>query len=86
MLETKIVTAQVGTAAVGCSRPECSAVLDALGDCFRDESTGRLYCPTCGPILRYHRKKALQRGETLPITMADVNARLERLTNNVQSH
>jgi hypothetical protein len=84
--DTKITRAKSGATATGCAGPDCRQVLQPDTDCYRDEHTGRLHCIACGQILRYHRKKALERGETLPVTMAEVNARFERLRNNVQSH
>lgn len=45
------------------------------GDTFAVSATGVRYCRTCGNRLRYHRKKAAQRGETLPVTFADVARR-----------
>ncbi len=68
-----------GFTATSCSHPTCGAVLDAFSPCHRDEVSSLLYCTTCGPILRYHRKKALERGEEIPVTIGEALAHIERM-------
>ena len=36
-----------------------------------------LHCTRCGVNLRYHRKRALMRDESMPLTFDEVNERLE---------
>jgi hypothetical protein len=42
---------------------------------MRDLERGVAYCVPCGQRLRYHRKKAIERGEEIPKTFIDVEAR-----------
>ncbi len=42
---------------------------------FVDKITDKTYCLLCGKQLRYHRKKAEQRGEEMPRTFEDVARR-----------
>ncbi len=67
-----------GLQARGCTNSDgCANTIKPGEPYFRDEARGTGYCVPCGQRLRYHRKKALQRGEELPLTMADVHARHE---------
>lgn len=63
----------------GCANAaECGTLVDHAALCFLDSATGRVYCLPCGQRLRYHRKKALERGETMPETITAANERLAR--------
>lgn len=65
-----------GLQARSCSNGEgCVATIEPGEMYFRDEARGVGYCVPCGQRLRYHRKKALERGETIPATMTEVEAR-----------
>ena len=47
-----------------CADDLCSRSIALHEICFVDtHSSGLVYCQYCGPCLRYHRKKAVQRGE-----------------------
>lgn len=62
----------------GCSNGDgCPAIIEPGEIYLRDKLRGVAYCVPCGQRLRYHRKKAHQRQETIPATMADVRARHE---------
>lgn len=64
-----------GLQARGCSNGDGCPTTIKPGDAyFRDLARGVAYCVPCGQRLRYHRKKALARGDSLPQTMADVRA------------
>lgn len=54
-----------GAASRGCANPRCTAVLAHLDACMLDQEAGFRYCVPCGQRLRYHRRKALERGEPL---------------------
>lgn len=55
-----------------CSNPTCGRPMNRGDECFGDILADADYCQQCGIMLRYHRKKAGERGETLPITLNDV--------------
>lgn len=57
------------TASRGCANPRCPAVLAHGDPCLYDQEGGFRYCVPCGERLRYHRRKALQRGEPLPTSL-----------------
>lgn len=61
----------------GCANPVCPTVMDPGSDAMADQAGGVLYCVPCGQRLRYHRRKALERAEVLPVTLADVDRRHE---------
>ena len=47
-----------------CADELCSSLIQPQEMCFIDtQSRGLVYCKYCGPCVRYHRKKAEQRGE-----------------------
>lgn len=54
----------------------CGRELKQHASVFLDLLGGRTHCDGCGKALRYHRKKAWQRGEEIPRTIAEVDARL----------
>ena len=55
----------------------CAAVFDSE-NVYLDTASGRILCHSCGPRMRYHRKKALGRGESIPITFKEVDDRLSQ--------
>jgi len=60
---------------MGCANAiECASLVEHKAPCFRDATTGRTYCLPCGQRLRYHRRKALERGETMPATLSAVRS------------
>jgi hypothetical protein len=42
---------------------------------FSDTLSSSTYCELCGNRLRYHRKKATARGEDIPVSFEEVEAR-----------
>lgn len=58
----------------GCRKP-----IEFLQDYFYDKLGDCDYCEQCGRILRFHRRKAEERGEELPLDQATVDAEFERL-------
>ena len=85
MTDTQIEQTQLGLFGAPCAHPHCSRELEPLSKVFRDLLTDRPYCEQHGKTLRFHRKKARQRGEALPITHADVDARIQELMKRWQS-
>lgn len=69
--------------AVPCKAPTCSMNISEISDVtrpfFRDSVMGRTYCKPCGQRLRYHRKKAAQRGTTSPRTIEEAEELLDSL-------
>jgi len=62
-----------------CRAPACGTLIKRFEDCFIDElAKGTTYCERCGVMLRFHRKRAVQRGEGPPITFEQVDARMKR--------
>jgi hypothetical protein len=59
----------------GCAATDCPAVLAAGDSCFMDDRTSRRYCVPCGQRLRYHRRRALERSGSFPLTLDDVERR-----------
>lgn len=62
---------------------KCAGEIKLDEPCFYDESSvstapPRVYCSPCGKMLRYHRKKAAERGDSLPMTFEDVDRILGR--------
>jgi hypothetical protein len=61
-----------------CSNPKCRQELKRGQNVFFDNMLlDQVYCQRCGLNLRFHRKRAVGRGETPPVTFADVDRRLE---------
>jgi hypothetical protein len=59
-----------------CTNDGCQASVIAPGaERFIEDDSGRTYCVPCGQRLRYHRKKADERGEELPRSFEDVDQR-----------
>ena len=62
-----------------CANAECGKSIQRMEECFMDTlSKGKVYCERCGVMLRFHRKRAVQRGEDPPITFEQVDARMKR--------
>ena len=62
---------------------ECSRKIDAGARFYYDLLQGadhRTLCDGCGKAIRFHRKRAGQRGEDVPRTIADVDQRMENTT------
>jgi hypothetical protein len=57
-----------------CSNPICRGVIKPGDEFFTDHLNGARYCSQCGVCLRFHRKKARQRGEEVPMTFGAVDA------------
>ena len=51
-----------------CSNPKCGNVMFPGEEMHVDYLARAAYCAMCGTCLRYHRKKAAERGEAIPIT------------------
>jgi hypothetical protein len=65
-----------------CKNPECRRIVQAKENYFIDTLVTGSYCESCGKCLRYHRKKAIERGEKPPKTFKEVDARLnERMAH-----
>lgn len=47
----------------GCMEPRCERRIEPLGQFFLCTLSNRIYCENCGPPIRYHRRKAVERGE-----------------------
>ncbi len=68
-----------GAMPAGCANAmECATLIEHGAACMLDTTTGRTYCLKCGQRLRYHRRKAIARGEPLPDTIAAASLRLEQ--------
>ena len=60
-----------------CSSPKCrTEIIPGQKVFFDNLISDRIYCQRCGLNLRFHRKRAVQRGESPPVTFADVDRRL----------
>jgi len=66
----------VRISAAACSNPICGKVLPVGEEFFADRLTEATYCVSCGTCLRFHRKKAEQRQEAVPLTFATVEENL----------
>lgn len=55
-----------------CASKKCGKLLAHGSKIFIDTIEHVYYCEACGTCLRFHRKKASQRGEDLPKTFEDV--------------
>jgi len=60
---------------------ECRKVVEPTDRAFLDLVMGLFLCHQCGVRIRYHRKRAFFRGEKIPITFADVEARVQLATS-----
>jgi hypothetical protein len=60
-----------------CANKSCGRRIAKGDECFADSLGGEYYCKQCGIMLRYHRKKADQRGDPLPVAFEDVGKRRE---------
>ena len=72
-----IVASGAPRTVTSCAAQPCSGTW-VQDEVFVDLATGKFFCKACGPRLRYHRKKALGRGETLPITFSEIDERLSQ--------
>lgn len=62
-----------------CAAKLCGRLIDRLDEYWIDKLAGDAeYCKKCGIMLRYHRKKAGERGEAPPVTFEQVDERLAR--------
>lgn len=66
---------------VRCSHETCPTSIGPGERYFIDKLSDSSYCQPCGAALRYHRKKAIERGQDPPITFADVEKLLEALND-----
>ncbi len=57
---------------IKCSYDSCSRPINRGDECFGDCLSEANYCQQCGIMLRYHRKKANERGEEMPVTFNDI--------------
>lgn len=55
-----------------CANQACRRKISRGDECFADSLGGVSYCQQCGIMLRYHRKKAGERGEQAPVGFQDV--------------
>jgi hypothetical protein len=55
-------TVNLRDAKIFCADEKCPRAILPGDSCLFDED-GRIFCEGCGKALRYHRKKAAQRGE-----------------------
>ncbi len=75
MLTHNMNETQNGAREKWCSNaPNCMVMIKPKEDCFVDYSTNKPYCTACGQRLRYHRKKAMERGEVMPISFSDISS------------
>lgn len=75
--EHKIVLSGAPRTVTSCAFNPCPGTW-VQDEVFVDMATGKFFCKSCGSRLRYHRKKALGRGETLPLTFAEIDERLSQ--------
>lgn len=61
-----------------CDASNCTRSIGPGESFFIDKMSEASYCQQCGTSLRYHRKKAGDRGESLPLTFEDVENRIQR--------
>ena len=54
-----------------CANGKCGKVLSNGTEFYYDTDRGVDYCFQCGVCLRYHRKKATERGEPPPASFAE---------------
>lgn len=57
--------ANPGPLAATCSNEKCRKRVPVHQTCFLDTMKDRIYCHQCGLCLRYARKMALRRGESI---------------------
>jgi len=55
-----------------CENPHCRNKIEWGDMCWYDRMGDKDYCNPCGLAMRYHRKKASERGEREPVTFEDV--------------
>ena len=48
-----------------CQEPRCNRDIPPLSVFFLCVLSNKVYCAICGPPIRYHRRKAEERGETI---------------------
>ncbi len=60
-----------------CSNTKCKTIIGPGERYFIDTAAEASYCEPCGASLRYHRKKAGERGDTMPLTFEDAETLLE---------
>lgn len=58
-----------------CSNDICGRKIRRGDECFADVLSDADYCQQCGVMLRYHRKKAGERNDPLPVTFKDIGKR-----------
>jgi hypothetical protein len=51
---------------------DCRCFLEPGEARFLCSKTSRTYCVSCGQRLRFHRKRALEREDSMPLTFEDV--------------
>ena len=63
-----------------CRSAKCRRLIEKFDEAFLDELAGggTLYCERCGTMLRFHRKRAIDRGEEPPLTFEHVDERMKR--------
>ena len=60
-----------------CANPPCGLEIIPGQKVMFDDVRPVVYCEKCGKGLRFHRKRAVQREESPPITHADAERRFE---------
>jgi hypothetical protein len=55
-----------------CKNKSCGRSITTGTNFFYDPLNDSDYCQQCGVMLRYHRKKALERGETVPLNFEKI--------------
>jgi hypothetical protein len=61
-----------------CVAPLCGAEIKRGDEIMIDQLSPSVYCHKCGVNLRFHRKRAVGRGEPEPVTFTDVEARFNQ--------
>jgi hypothetical protein len=74
--DTKLLESQQGRGIWYCGSKTCGKVLQQGDIIFIDRMSEAIYCEKCGTCLRYHRKKAIERGEELPLNFESVDKRI----------
>ncbi len=73
---TSLTEAVQGKGLWFCSSKKCGKMVQQGNIIFIDKLSEAIYCEGCGTCLRYHRKKAIERGETLPLDFESVDKRI----------
>lgn len=60
-----------------CSYLACSREITRGDECFADTLSEANFCQQCGLSLRFHRKKANERGDPCPLTFEEVGKKEE---------